>query len=205
LDGGATWTVSAAPASGLGSDNVVAYPAALYEGGKFGSGSVGHVDFAESADGETWTIVQEAALRPGDSGAFDDWSVLYPAVVRDGGSYRMLYTGFDGSGFAIGRADSADGKAFTRVGAGPVLAKGAAGELDNHAVAQSAIALVGQTWLVWYGAYDTSKTNPGVPRRPRTSADGVHFTKRGLTLELTESGTEAGARATGGPAHREGW
>ncbi|HEY3449559.1 MAG TPA: hypothetical protein VGK67_24615 [Myxococcales bacterium] len=192
-DGGATWAVGATAATGLGEDGVVAYPAALFEGGKFrlwyGSGTF---DLAESADGDAWTIVQAAALRPGDTGAFDDWSLLYPAVTHDAAGYQMLYTGYDGAGFAIGRADSADGKVFARVGNGPVLAKGSAADVDNHAVAQSAVVRAGQTWLVWYGAYDTSKSNPGPYRVSlATSTDGLAFTKRGLTLELSEAGTEA--------------
>ena len=192
-DEGATWTVSAAPGSGLGTDDVIAYPAVLFEGGRFrlwyGSGTF---DLAESTDGEAWTVVQSPVLRPGDTGAFDDWSLLYPGVAHDETGYHLFYTGYDGQVFAVGRADSSDGIAFTKVGTGPLLARGAANEVDNHAVAQSAVVRSGRQWLVWYGAYDTSKTNPGPYRVAlATSTDGLAFEKRGLTLEIAEAGVEA--------------
>ena len=59
-------------------------------------------------------------------------------------------------------------------------------------MAQSAVVRSGKTWLVWYGAYDTSQSNPGPYRVAlATSTDGLAFERRGLTLELTEAGTEA--------------
>jgi len=59
-------------------------------------------------------------------------------------------------------------------------------------VAQSALVLEGGTWLLWYGAYDTSLTNPGPYRVAlATSRDGLAFEKHGLTLELGEAGPEA--------------
>ncbi|HEY3356678.1 MAG TPA: hypothetical protein VGQ83_25735 [Polyangia bacterium] len=190
---GVTWPQPAAPATGLGDDPVVAYPAALHEDGRFrlwfGSGSI---DLAESADGDAWTVVAPGVLRAGASGAFDGLSVLYPAIARDAAGYHLFYTGFDGQRLAIGRADAADGLAFTRAASAPVLTRGAAAELDNHAVAQPAVVRTTAGFLLWYGAYDTAKTDPGPYRVAlAASADGVTFVKRGLTLDLSADRPDA--------------
>ena len=190
---GVAWTVGDVPATGLGDDAVVAYPAALHEGGRFrlwyGSGSI---DLAESLDGDAWTLVTESVLRVGASGAFDGLSVLYPAILHDADGYRLYYTGFDGAQLAIGRADAADGVAFTRAQTTPVLERGAAADPDNHAVAQPCAVRAGAVVLLWYGAYDTAQSNPGPYRVAlATSADGLAFTKRGVTLDLGASGADA--------------
>jgi hypothetical protein len=190
---GAAWTAGSAPVAGLGDDPVLAYPAALHEGGRFrlwfGSGSI---DLAESADGDSWTVAAPGVLRAGPSGAFDGLSVLYPAVVHDAGGVHLYYTGFDGQTMAIGRADAPDGQSFTRAPENPVLARGAAADLDNHAVAQPAVVRTATGTLLWYGAYDTSRTDPGPYRVAlAASTDGAVFEKRGLTLDLDPDGPDA--------------
>jgi hypothetical protein len=190
---GVTWSVGAAPVTGLGDDPVIAYPAVLYEEGRFrmwfGSGTI---DLAESPDGDAWTIAAKTVLRIGASGAFDGLSLLYPSILHGADGYRLYYTGFDGAQFAIGRADAADGVAFARAQTTPVLERGAAGDVDNHAVAMPAAVRVGAVVLLWYGAYDTSQTNPGPYRVAlATSGDGLGFTRRGLTLDLGASGPDA--------------
>lgn len=189
---GATWT-GAAEATGLGDDPVLAYPAVLVEDGRFrmwvGSGTF---DLAESEDGVAWTIVAESVLRPSDVGGFGALSLLYPTVAPTPDGYVMWFTGYDGAQLRIGRATSPDGVAWTVSPAEPVLSPGAATGFDNKAVAGPHALRVGDQWLLWYGGYDTSKTNPGPYRvGVATSTDGVAWQKAGVSLDLPAAGPDA--------------
>lgn len=178
--------------SGLQGEDIIAYPSVLHDGARFlmwyGSGSI---DLAESQDGVSWAMVKQSVLSVGEAGAFDSMTLLYPSVIPDGAGYVMYYTGFDGQGFAIGRAVSSDGIAWTRSSTTPVMDV-RAGEFDNHAVAQPCAVRAGQALLLWYGGYDTSMANPGPYRIGlATSKDGLAFDRTGLTLDLEPSGVEA--------------
>ncbi len=178
--------------TGLQGEDIIAYPSVVHDGSRFlmwyGSGTI---DLAESQDGVAWTMIASSVLKTGEQGAFDSMTVLYPSVFHDGTQYVMYYTGFDGAGFAIGRAVSPDGTAFTRTSTEPVLdvRKDA---FDNHAVAQPCAVRNGAETLVWYGGYDTLVANPGPYRIGLASTqDGVGFKRVGLTLDLEPSGVEA--------------
>jgi hypothetical protein len=177
--------------SGLEGENIIAYPSVLHDGTRFlmwyGSGTIDH---AESVDGTTWTMVESMVLKTGEAGSFDAMSLLYPNVVATGSGFVMYYTGFNGQGFGIGRAESADGITWEREPAGPVLTKGTG--FDNHAVAQPCAAVLGSRVLLWYGGYDTSVANPGPYRVGLAeAADGKVFERKGVSLDLEPSGKEA--------------
>lgn len=189
---GATWTAPVL-VEGLGTGSVVGLPSVHWTGERFrmwyGSGSI---DLAESVEGTTWTVVKTGTLTRGGPGDFDSYSVLYPSALVDASGVTLWFTGFNGADYAIGRAVSADGQSFTRNPATPVLVRGIAGALDNRAVAQPCVVRAGGRYLMWYGAYDTSKTNPGPYRVALAgSPDGVVWQKLGLTLELAASGDDA--------------
>ena len=178
--------------SGLEGGDIIAYPSVLHDGARFlmwyGSG---FIDLAQSNDGVSWTMVDSGVLRPGEAGAFDSLTLLYPDVVATDSGYVMYYTGFDGQSFGIGRAQSTDGIAWERSPVGAVLEKGDANEFDNHAVAQPRAVQVGSRTLLWYGGYDTSVANPGPYRIGLAAADGTSFDRIGVTLDLESSGVEA--------------
>lgn len=179
--------------SGLEGENIIAYPSVLHDGSRFlmwyGSGSIDH---ARSDDGVSWTMIENGVLRPGEAGTFDSLSLLYPDVVATGSGYVMHYTGFDGQSFRIGRALSSDGVVWERSPALAVLEKGGADDFDNHAVAQPRAFVAGSRTLLWYGGYDTSVANPGPYRIGLAEApDGESFERKGVTLDLEPSGTEA--------------
>ena len=181
------------PVTGLPEDEMQAYPSVVYEGGLLklwlGSGSLDHYT---SEDGDDWALVAEHVLTAGDTGDFDDLSLLYPSVVATQSGYVMLYTGFDGALFRIGRASSSDGIDWVKDAASPVIEPGAASEFDNHAVAQTALVRAGSRWLAWYGGYDTSQSNPGPYRVGlATSDDGVGWDKVGVSLDLPSDGFDA--------------
>jgi hypothetical protein len=181
------------PTTGLGEESQ-AYPSVVRGGDGFrmwfGSGSV---DLATSADGVDWTIEQAMVLTAGGEGDFDDLSVLYPAVAQGEDEMLMLYTGFDGATFRIGEAASTDG-GFTWSKRGVVVEPGAVADFDNHAVAQTSLALRGSGWKAWYGGYDTSQSDPGPYRIglvSRRYSDDAQWEKQGLTLDLSEEGSDA--------------
>jgi predicted GH43/DUF377 family glycosyl hydrolase len=187
---------------------MVAYPTVLFEGGKFRMWfCTGSVDLAESTDGVGWSVVATGVLSAGAAGTFDAWGVLYPSVLHEGGAFTLWCTGFDGQAYAIGRATSADGQAWTRSPPTPVLARGAAADYDNHAVAMPRVARRGGELVLWYGAYDTSKTDPGPYRiASADSADGIAFNRRGVSIELAASGADAySTRDPAVVAWRGGW
>ncbi len=189
---GASWTAPVL-VEGLGNGSVVGLPSVHWTGERFrmwyGSGSI---DLAESVDGATWTVVKTGTLMRGASGDFDSYSVLYPSAAVEASGVTLFFTGYDGADYAIGRAVSNDGLAFTRSPKAAVLVRGPAGALDNRAVAQPCVVRTGGRYRMWYGAYDTSKTNPGPYRVALAeSDDGVAFEKRGLTLELAATGDDA--------------
>jgi len=73
--------------------------------------------YAESADGVAWSKVDDAVIEP-TAGTFDGNGIETVSVVRAGAQYVAYYTGDEppeGSNrFAIGRAVSADGIAWTK-------------------------------------------------------------------------------------------
>jgi hypothetical protein len=179
--------------TGIEGQDIVAYPSVLHDGSRFlmwyGSGSIDH---AQSQDGVSWTMIGTGVLKTGEAGAFDSFSLLYPNVIATPTGYVMHYTGYDLQAFGIGRAESADGIAWTRTADGAVIAKGAASQFDNHAAAQPCAFALGSRVLLWYGGYDTSVANPGPYRIGLAeSVDGLVYDRKGVTLDLEASGTEA--------------
>jgi len=194
------------PVSGLDPDEMQAYPTVVYEDGLLklwlGSGSVDHYT---SADGDDWDLVAEHVLTAGEAGDFDSLSLLYPSVAATDDGYAMLYTGFDGGSFGIGRATSIDGVDWVKDPASPLIETGAADEFDNHSVAQTALVLDGSRWLAWYGGYDTSQGDPGPYRVGlATSANGASWIKQGVSLDLSDDGHDAWSTRDPAVIHHDG-
>jgi predicted GH43/DUF377 family glycosyl hydrolase len=181
------------PTTGLEGGDIIAYPSVIHDGTRFllwyGSGTI---DFAESLDGVAWTMKGKGVLKPGEAGAFDSLTLLYPNVLSTAAGYVMYYTGFDGQAFSIGRAESTDGLAWDKSPSTAVLGRGEPTAFDNHAVAQPCAVVAGSRVLLWYGGYDTAKSNPGPYRIGfADSVDGKTFQRLGVTLDLASSGVEA--------------
>jgi predicted GH43/DUF377 family glycosyl hydrolase len=179
--------------TGLGDGSVSTAPSVLFDGRKLRMWlSSGSFDLAESEDGVAWTVVAEQVFSASGGAGFDSLAVTYPSVVREGDGYALWYTGFDGRGYAIGRATSADGIVWTRSPESPVLQVGARGEFDNTAVAQARVLRGESGYRMWYGGYDTSHTNPGPYRIGLAeSADGIAWSKRGVSVDLGAEGFDA--------------
>jgi hypothetical protein len=125
-----------------------------------GAGGIG---LAVSDDGLAFTKMGVAPVLGPDASA--DWETTPPhapsvALVPDG-SWLMLY----GAGSSIGEATSADGKSWTRVDGGPVLAPGEgfdAGQVDDPVVLPRVTPAGRLQIRVLYTGYDAP---PGAPSR----------------------------------------
>ncbi len=177
----------------------------IYEDNKFrmwyGSG---FIKLAESSDGVAYTPVADSSFQQSDvSGAFDDLTLSFPTVIKDGDTYKMWYAGYGSSGtYAIGYATSPDGKTWSRVQATPVLEKGTMDpvEFDNTTVAQPwVIKGSDNIYRMWYAGFDTSLTPPNGPYRMglAESTDGVNWTKKGVAVDISASGNDAYASREG--------
>lgn len=119
---------------------------------------------------------------------FDGSGVSHPSVIKDGATYRMYYTGTDGSGVkSIGQTSSATATSF--VGARTqILSAGSAGSFDSAGV-EDPVA-----WKAGDGDYRMIYTGistvDGVTTRRvgyATSADGVTWSKSSPALILDAS------------------
>lgn len=195
---GYNWTkegVVLAPFDTVGSPWVVREEAVYqlwFQGGPSGGGCIYH---ATSADGVNWTAPQ-VALFPGSPGAWDDFAVGSPVVVRDAsGAYRMYYVGTDGFTDQVGLATSLGTTGFVRVGTAPVLATGAPGAWDGLGVRTGSVLLPSpaddRPWRMYYTGLDGIAWRLGFAY----SDDGVTWTKAssGPFLQGTAGGPDSAA------------
>lgn len=122
-------------------------------------------------------VTDHPVFSYGASGEWDDGTVWNPAVIKDGDTLRMWYTGFDCSVWEspkgkIGYAWSLDGIEWHRFAGNPVLS----GELSWEASSLYGCAMIkdGDTFKMWYGAGGfPSSTKVGYA----TSEDGKTWSK----------------------------
>ena len=124
------------PAGGAGewdSTFAVANTVMFHEGTyKMWYKGVGGFGYATSPDGLTWTKhLSNPVLQPGGLFAWDQLGIYDASVLIVDGTYRMWYSGVDGSAtFRIGHATSPDGIVWTKDPASPVLNLGPPGSWD---------------------------------------------------------------------------
>lgn len=129
---------------------------------------------AEAYVGAGWTKHASYVLNVGAPGAWDDYGVTHPCVIKDGDTYKMWYSGLDGTGKRkIGYATSTDGISWTKYVANPVLTVGAAGAWDDDEVGAPSVIKDGSTYRMWYTGNDGSTYRVGYA----TSANGIAWTK----------------------------
>ncbi len=123
--------------------------------------------------GETIIDGSGTPVVPGD---WDGNRVRYPAVINDGGTYKMWYVGIDLYGVGrIGYATSPDGVNWTKHASNPVLDVGAQGEWDSQELEAPFVIKEGPTsYKMWYagrGPDDSWRIGYA------TSTGGVNWTK----------------------------
>lgn len=117
-----------------------------------------------------WNVRPGPVFPRGAAGEFDAVDTLNPSVIRSGGQYYNLYSGFDGKTWATGLATSRDGAQWTR--RGRVLAPDSATWEGNYIAANgSVLAAGGGEFFYWYQAGDPPRI--GLAR----SRDLLHWRK----------------------------
>jgi predicted GH43/DUF377 family glycosyl hydrolase len=176
-------------------DNLTVTPAttpqqyeAYYNGG-FGAVGSYQIGRAISPDGTfLCRAVGNPVLSAGAGGQWDDDHVKDPWVLKDGATYRMWYSGHDGTNYRIGYAESSDGVTWTKSPSNPMIALGGASAFDESACAFPIVVkdinapvakrwrmiysgkTVGGTWQLGYafaanpnGPWTKGSSNPVVP------------------------------------------
>jgi uncharacterized repeat protein (TIGR01451 family) len=114
--------------------------------------------------------------RPTGWGDWDGNKVRYPAVINDGGTYKMWYIGLDLYGVGrIGYATSPDGVNWTKHASNPVMDVGAQGEWDSQELEAPFVIKESPTsYKMWYaGRGPDGSWRIGYA----TSTDGINWTK----------------------------
>jgi len=106
----------------------------------------------------------------GAPGAWDDYHVSGPSVLYEDGTYKMWYTGNDGSNTRIGYATSPDGIVWTKYAGNPVLDLGAPGAWDDVNVFDPSVLFEAGTYKMWYAGYDDSTWRIGYATSSATIA-----------------------------------
>lgn len=140
---------------------------------------------AESADGITWTNVNDSVLRPSPN-TFDAVGVETAAVVRFGGEHKLYYTADnppDGSNrFTIGLARSPDGTTWTKAGNAfpPELAwekPYCEGTTCFGGTLEPSLVVEGDRLHMWYAALGAIGETPSYRIGHAVSTDGTTWTR----------------------------
>lgn len=108
-------------------------------------------------------------------GAWDDGGVDHHAVIFDGNTFKMWYSGLKAKTATklIGFATSPDAINWTKH-PNPVLDKGTQGQWDSQFIAGAYVLYDGTTYQMWYvGGSSFSRLEIGFA----TSTDGINWTK----------------------------
>lgn len=97
-----------------------------------------------------WAPHPEPVLRRGPPGAFDAVDALNPSVVRHGGLFYNLYSGFDGRTWHTGLATSADGMLWEKRGL--VLSPDPDTWEGDYIAANGSALVAGGRFMYWYQA-----------------------------------------------------
>jgi len=134
------WPSDAAPQPALdrGSSNHVNDPSVVQVGGTW---YMYYTDAAVSEDDKIWLAQStqlsgfakvQQVLGPGAAGSWESLKVGRPAVLHEGGQFKMWYDGQNGQARHVGYATSSDGKTFVRHPQNPIFLN--AGAIDvKHA------------------------------------------------------------------------
>ncbi|MCJ2556744.1 MAG: PKD domain-containing protein [Candidatus Thermoplasmatota archaeon] len=133
-----------------------------------------------------WTK-KGVSLDLGGAQGNDDYHVISPRILKEGGLYKMWYSGSDGPHYRILYATSADGISWAKHGM--VLDIGAPGEADDTHIAYHWVLKEGSTYKMWYSGLDEYTPYGGIYRIfYATSPDGISWTKHGVILDADPPG-----------------
>jgi hypothetical protein len=129
--------------------------------------------YATSPDGYVWTR-QGMVMNIGHEGRYDLGGLNYPFVMKEGGVYKMWYSGWDGSYYRIIYTTSVDGITWTSPTM--VMDRGPSGSYDSGWLYEITVDKdPSGLYHAWYTGSDGSK----VRLLNATSPDGITWTKHG--------------------------
>ena len=123
-----------------------------------------------------WThISDQPVLSYGESGSWDKFLVGFPAIIKDGDTLKMWYTGgtqgYKVSNLRIGYAWSTDGTNWHRYERNPIIS--ASLNWEGSQLEPGIVIKDGNLYKMWYSAGTLTKTNIGYAY----SENGINWTK----------------------------
>ena len=133
--------------------------------------------YAESTDGLSWDkYAGNPVLEPGETGEWDSAYRGQVSLIKDGGLYKMWYSGGPPSGpWQTGYATSSDGLEWDIYAGNPVLVAGGPGSWDEMESDGPAVIKDGAVYKMWYYGCNADYTVCSIGYA--TSNDGVTWTK----------------------------
>ncbi|MBI2441335.1 MAG: hypothetical protein HYV35_08200 [Lentisphaerae bacterium] len=210
--------------NGKGDDGGVLFPRMvagvtnqMWYGGNDGANY--RIYYATSPDGLTWTKYDNTVpgvsdttstggrISLGTAGTGDDLYVYAPCVLKDGATYKMWYTGHDGTNYRIYYATSPDGLTWTKydntvpspsdtISTNGRIPLGTAGTGDDSLVLGPSVLKDGATYRMWYAGSDNTTQRIYYA----TSPDGLTWTKYNNALPTNSNTTSTDGRIPTGTA-----
>ena len=138
------------------------------------------IGYATSPDGLNWTKAAGSAgagsvLGLGSGNEPDAFGAEDPYVLKENGTLRMWYVGYDGNIRRIHYATSTDGVNWTKKGV--VLGPGGKNQSDELGTQNPVVIKRFSQYELWYQGQSTSSPNYHIMRA--VSPDGIAWTKAG--------------------------
>ena len=141
------------------------------------------IHYATSSDGISWSK-QGRVLDRGSNGETDDYHTTYCSVIKDGSTYKMWYSGYDGANYRIHYATSSDGINWSKQGV--VVDLGSSGDFDENRTHTSSVIKDGSLYKMIYSGRDTSEVTYVIGYA--ISRDGINWIKKGVIGTIGVSG-----------------
>ena len=119
----------------------------IYAGESSGITTLGH---AESDDGYTWNKTGQILTSNADWNAI---ALVPDHIEKINDEYRLWVSGFNGSTWKIGVADSSDGLSWS-LDSDPIFSAGSPGDWDDSSVKDATIRRVDDQVQMWYAGND---------------------------------------------------
>lgn len=169
-------------------------PSILYDKGKYqvwfpcSNGKFSQICYASSSDGFKWNSHPEPVLKVGHLGSWEDYSLDTPAVIKDGSTYKMWYSGYSRAEpdiyKNIGYATSPDGINWERKGIAITLDQIRQGEI--YSIADPEVVKVKGIYHMWYNGFGTEPFGM-IAISHATSKDGINWERDPLNPVLIPS------------------
>ena len=183
---------------------VIGGPSVIYDGITYkmwyagaDASSKTRIGYATAVDGINWTKYSgNPVLNVGASGTWDATEVGNPSVLYDGTTYKMWFTGYNGSASRrTGYATSPDGVNWIKYTGNPILSLGTSGTWDDVANNAPCVIYTGTEYKMWYSGLDGYSWKIGYASSP----DGKTWTKYSGNPVISNGA--AGTSDRGGASH----